>query len=313
MSSLRIALCQMLVSRSKEDNIRRAAGFVAEAASKGAELVVLPECFNCPYGTKYFAEYSEVIPKSAAEATASGASPTVAAMAAAAAEHRVWLVAGSIPEVEPARAGHADAKPRLYNSSIFFSPTGDIVNVHRKVHLFKIDTPTVKFDESEVLTAGASANAVRCALPAGHTQASATEPGTDIGVGVGICFDVRYPQLATHYSEQGTGLLVYPGAFNLVTGPPHWLLTARARAIDNQQFVALCSPARDTTAEYVAYGHSAVVDPWGETVAQAGEGEELVLATLDLSLIASTRRRLPITAGIRNDVYRLNWTALPQL
>ena len=266
----------MLVGRNKSQNIEKATSMIREAAGKGAQLVVLPECFNCPYGTKYFGEY--------AEAAAPG-HPTYDAMSAAARDNKVWLVAGSFPEV--------DNMKRLFNSSLTFDPSGTVVNVHRKVHLFKINTETVKMDEGEVLTAGSSARSV------------ALSP--DLRMGVGICFDVRYPQMAMEYVQQGTSMLVYPGAFNMVTGPAHWQLIAQARAIDSQQFVMLCSPARDETADYVAWGHSLVVDPWGTVVASLNESEGILCADLDLSLIAKTRARLPIQTGTRMDVYSQVW------
>ncbi len=277
-ASLRVGLCQLLVGRNKTQNVEKAATMIREAAQKGAQLVVLPECFNCPYGTKYFKEYAEV---------AAPGSPTFDAMSAAARDNKVWLVAGSFPEI--------DSQSRLFNSSVTFNPAGTAVNVHRKVHLFKINTETVKFDESEVLTAGNTANAV-----------TISESG--LKMGVGICFDIRYPQMAMQYSLQGTSLLVYPGAFNMVTGPVHWQLTAQARAVDTQQFVLLCSPARDEAADYVAWGHSLVVDPWGTVVASLNEAEGVLCADLDLSLIEKTRARLPIISGTRwSDAYSQSW------
>ncbi len=276
--SLRVGLCQLLVGRNKAQNVEKATNMIREAASKGAQLVVLPECFNCPYGTKYFKDYAEM---------ASPGNPTFDAMANAARDNKVWLVAGSFPEI--------DSQSRLFNSSVTFDPTGAAVNVHRKVHLFKINTETVKFDEAEVLSAGCTATAV-------------TMPDIGMKMGVGICFDIRYPQMALQYSLQGTSLLVYPGAFNTVTGPVHWQLTAQARAVDSQQFVLLCSPARDESADYIAWGHSLVVDPWGTVVASLSEGEGLLCADLDLSLIDKTRARLPIVSGTRwGDVYSQHW------
>ncbi len=280
--TLRIGLCQMLVQADKMINLEKAKSMIHEAKAKGADVVVLPECFNCPYGTKYFATYAEPIPVDGAP---SSEAITFSAMSSAAREAGVWLVAGSIPEV--VQTGN---QPVYYNSSMLFDRSGSLQNVHRKVHLFRINTEQVKFDEGEVLTGGNTAKAV-------HMK------DLNCTLGVGICFDIRYPSLAAHYCSEGSELLCYPGAFNMVTGPAHWSLTAKARAVDNQQFVVLCSPARDTTADYVAYGHSLVVDPWGEVLAEAQEGEELVLATLDLDKTAVTRKRLPILSGQRTDLY----------
>ena len=157
-------------------------------------------------------------------------------------------------------------------------------------------------DEGEVLTAGDTPTV----FEAKKSEEHSTLPD-NFKIGVGICFDIRYPQLATYYHQQNTSLLVYPGAFNMVTGPIHWIFAARCRAVDCQQFVAVCSPARDTSAGYVAYGHSAVVDPWGEVLVEAGEGEEIVATDIDFEKLASIRGRLPINAGTRNDLYKLDW------
>jgi hypothetical protein len=129
-----------------------------------------------------------------------------------------------------------------------------------------------------------------------------------VRMGVAICFDIRFPQLAQHYALHGTSMLCIPAAFNMVTGPRHWHLLARMRAVDNQQFVFLCSPARDTGAEYVAYGHSLIVSPMGEILAEAKEGDEgIVCADVDLAVLPTVRQQLPSLAGMRFDVYSGTW------
>lgn len=281
MSKLRVALVQMLVGANKAHNLASASSFIAQAKQGGAELVVLPECFNCPYGTSFFPDYAEPL-------TPGNAS--FDCMAEAARANNVWVLAGSVPEV-----ASLNSENKLFNSSMIFNPLGELVSIHRKVHLFRINTETVKFDEGEVLTAGDTPTVVSL--------------NADVSFGVGICFDIRFPQLALEYVRQGTSFMVYPGAFNMVTGPVHWELLAKARAVDSQQFVVLCSPARDVTASYVAYGHSLVVDPWGTTIAEAGEGEELIFATMDLSMISTTRQRVPALKGTRSDLYTMKWGA----
>ena len=123
-------------------------------------------------------------------------------------------------------------------------------------------------------------------------------------LGVGICYDVRFPELASILSRSGDiCAMVYPGAFNLTTGPLHWELLARGRAVDNQIYVALCSPARDMTASYNAFGHSTVVDPNGEVVVKAGVDEEIVYADLDPKRLGDIRLGIPVTTQRRFDVY----------
>lgn len=273
-----MTLCQMAVVADKSANISKAVRMIGEAAERGSHLAVLPECFNCPYGTKYFEQYSE---------TLSQGSATYDAISAVASEKKIWVVAGSIPE--------KSATGQLFNSSMVFAPDGSLRHVHRKVHLFRLNTEKVKFDEGEVLTGGSTASAVEM-----------REFGLKFGVA--ICFDIRYPMQAFQYTEQGTSFIVYPGAFNMVTGPLHWELSARARATDNQQFVLLCSPARDESADYVAYGHSLVCDPAGRVVAQLDEKEGFLDVELDLTLIQSTRDSIPILKGLRKDLYDFSWT-----
>jgi len=181
-----------------------------------------------------------------------------------------YLVGGSIPERKGAQ---------LFNTSLTFSPTGKLLAVHRKVHLFDIDVPgKIRFQESDVLTGGQTL----------------TDFETDYGkFGLAICYDVRFPEMAMIAARKGAVAMIYPGAFNLTynhccltltgsTGPLHWELLARARAVDNQIYVAMCSPARDLNSTYHAWGHSTIVDPNGEIIARAGEGEEIIYADLSI-------------------------------
>ncbi|TSK42073.1 Omega-amidase NIT2 [Bagarius yarrelli] len=132
------------------------------------------------------------------------------------------------------------------------------------------------------------------------------KPVTLCKVGVGICYDIRFAELAQIYARKGCQLLVYPGAFNLTTGPAHWELLQRARALDNQVYVATASPARDESASYVAWGYSSVVNPWGEVITKAGSDESVVYADIDLQYLADIRQQIPITTQRRNDIYTVN-------
>lgn len=170
-------------------------------------------------------------------------------------EAKAFLIGGSIPE-------YSTTTKKYYNTSLTFSPTGALLATHRKVHLFDVDIPgKIKFKESEVLSPG---NKVTIVDLEGYGK-----------IGVAICYDLRFPELAMVAARKGAFALIYPGAFNLVTGKLHWQLLARARAVDNEVFVAMCSPARDMEATYNAWGHSVVVDPMAEVLVEAGEGEEI--------------------------------------
>jgi predicted amidohydrolase len=121
--------------------------------------------------------------------------------------------------------------------------------------------------------------------------------------GVAICYDMRFPELFRCMSAAGAGIVAVPAAFNMTTGPAHWHLTARARALDNQVYFAAVSPARNTRSSYVAYGHSLVADPWGKIIAEAGTSETILYAKIDLGYIGKVRNQLPLLKHLRNDLY----------
>lgn len=261
-------------------NLSHARSKVLEAAKAGARLIVLPECFNSPYGTGFFPKYAETLHPSP---PTKEQSPSFHALSAIAAEANAYLVGGSIPELET-------TTNKYYNTSLVFSPSGELIGTHRKTHLFDIDIPgKIQFKESDVLTAGDQLTVID--LP---------EYGK---IGLAICYDIRFPEAAMIAARKGAFLLVYPGAFNTTTGPLHWSLLGRARAVDNQAYVALCSPARDLEASYHAYGHSLVVDPSAKILAEAEEQETIIYSDLDNDSIASIRSGIPIYTQRRFDLY----------
>lgn len=203
MAKFKLALIQLLVSANKSQNLKRAAELVSKASKNGANVVVLPECFNSLYGTQYFVEYAEQIRGN-----------TSRALSEIAKENDIYLVGGSFPESE-----EKNGKTYYYNTCTIWNRTGELIGVHRKLHLFDINLPTMKFKESDVLTAGDSMTTV------------STEYGM---LGIGICFDMRFLEPATIAARKGAIAMIYPGAFNLTTGPLHWELLQRARAVDNQ-------------------------------------------------------------------------------
>ncbi|KAJ2504946.1 Omega-amidase nit3 [Coemansia sp. RSA 2049] len=275
MATLKLALIQLATSAHKATNLAHARSKVLEAAKAGANMVVLPECFNSPYGTQYFGQYSE-------EIDAARPSESIRALSEMARDGKVYLVGGSIPEREAATES-------LYNTCTVWNPEGLLIATHRKAHLFDIDFPgKIVFKESEVLKPG---NKV-------------TEFATPWGkFGVGICYDIRFPELAMIAARRGCVGMIYPGAFNTTTGPMHWELLLRARAMDNQIFAAACSPARDLDASYHAWGHSTVVDPFARVVATTGDAEDIVYADIDLALVDEVRRSIPIYSQRRFDIY----------
>jgi omega-amidase len=288
---LRVALCQFHVTPDKEMNHATAADYIDRAAAEGAVLVVLPEIWNSPYATSAFKEYAEVLPQ--VGDTEAKSSPSSALLMERAKQHQVWIVGGSIPEVE--------ADGNVYNTCLVYSPTGTVVAKHRKVHLFDISVPGgITFRESDTLSPGNSL-----------TSFSLRD---DLDVGIGICYDIRFPLQAMLMcqSKPNCKLLIFPGAFNMTTGPAHWELLQRARALDNQCFVVTASPARTPAPEqegkyphYTAWGHSTCVDPWGAVVAKADEKEALILCDLEISRVDEVRTSIPIRNQKRTDLYKL--------
>lgn len=281
--SVKLALIQLASTADKAHNLSHARNKVLEATKQGAKIVVLPECFNSPYGTKYFSQYAEtLLPSPPTEKQ----SPTFHALSKLAKEAQVYIVGGSIPE----RVGEEGPNEKLYNTNLTFNPAGELIATHRKVHLFDIDIPgKITFRESDVLSPGNKITLVD--LP---------EYGK---IAIAICYDIRFPELATIAARKGAFLLLYPGAFNLTTGALHWELQARARAMDNQVYVGLCSPARDMEAEYHAWGHSMVVDPNAEILEQLEEKEAIVVQELKESRIEEVRKGIPLYTQRRFDVY----------
>jgi len=193
----------------------------------------------------------------------------------------VYIIGGSIPE---------RSEGKLYNTCIVISPSGDIIGKHRKVHLFDIDIPgKIRFIESETLTPGDSVTIVETEF---------------CKIGIGICYDLRFPELALKMAKEGCKFLVYPGAFNMTTGPAHFELLQRARAIDNQIYVAAISPARDINATYIAWGHSSVCNPWGEVMVTTDEKEDIIYAEINLNRLEEIRKSIPVIKQKRYDVYK---------
>ena len=269
-NSFKIAACQMMVIDNKEVNVNKAVSMIKEAAQNNAKLVILPEMFNCPYDNQKFREYSENRENS----------KTLEALKKSAIECKIFLVAGSIPESED---------EKIYNSSFIISPEGKLIGFHRKLHLFDIDVPDgIAFKESEIISPGSDITVINTEL---------------CKLGVAICYDLRFPELFRLMTLKGVELMVIPGAFNMTTGPAHWDPINRARAIDNQVYLAAVSPARNKNASYEAYGHSMIIDPWGEVLAQAGFSEEIIYAEIEISHLKEIRNQIPLLRNRRSDIY----------
>jgi predicted amidohydrolase len=272
MTKIKIALCQMNVIDDKKANLKKASSMIADSINNDADFIVLPEMFNCPYSNDKFIEYAEEERESI----------TLSKISKLASDNGVYILAGSVPEKEG---------DQIFNTSYLFDKNGQIIAKHRKMHLFDIDVKDkITFKESDVLTAG------------NEFTLAETEFGR---IGIGICYDVRFVELARIMVENGALILFYPGAFNMTTGPAHWELLFRARALDNQVFCVGVAPALNMDASYHSYGHSIVTNPWGEVVAQADEKEGLIICEIDLNEIKKIREEIPLLKNKRKDLYEV--------
>jgi predicted amidohydrolase len=201
---LRVALCQFPVSADKRENHAMASQYIQKAVEDhGAQLVVLPEIWCSPYATAAFPDYAEVLPE--IESDDAESSPSASLLRESAVKYKIWIVGGSIPE-----RVSAEGQDKIYNTCLVYNPSGRVVAKHRKVHLFDINVPGgISFFESETLSPGA-------------TMSHFTTPHWG-NIGIGICYDIRFPEYSMVLAQKyNCRVLIFPGAFNLTTGPAHW-------------------------------------------------------------------------------------------
>ena len=266
--SLKIAVCQLRTELEQDVTLAKARSMVKEAAQNGADMVALPEMFNCPYSSGFFRKIASL-----------GHEKTVAAMSRWARENSVILIGGSIPEVEG---------DRIYNTSFVFDRNGQQIARHRKVHLFDVDLPGMRFKESDTFTPGEDITVFD------------TEYGK---MGLAICFDVRFPELFRAMAKRGAQIIFLPAQFNMTTGPAHWDLQLRCRAVDNECFFVAAAAARYVGFDYECWGHSMIIDPYGTKLAACDEKEQIIYADVDLERIAQVRAQLPTFLHLRSELY----------
>ncbi len=269
---LNVAAVQLSSGSDVARNVEVAEALVNAAADQGAQYIQLPEYFNFQGRFSGFEGAAESIP---------GA--TTNRMAALAKSRAVTLHLGSLLETSP-------IKGKFYNTSVLIGPSGEILATYRKIHLFDVDVPdAIVHSESDVIAPGEEIVVARLA---------------EFGLGLSICFDVRFPELYRNLALAGADVIAIPAAFNAITGRAHWELLIRARAVENHAFVVAAAQA-GTTAEGIAtFGHSLIVDPWGEVLAEAAsDGPEVVMATLDVSEVARRRAQIAVMDFRRPDLY----------
>jgi len=263
---MKIAALQMVSTPSVERNLATARRLIAQAAAAGAQLAALPE---------YFCFMGEADRDKLAIAEDPGRGPIQQMLAAEAREHGLWLIGGTVP------IRSADPE-RVRNACGVYAPDGTLAARYDKVHLFRYDNGREAYDEGRVLQAG--------------TEPVAFEAG-GLRVGLSVCYDLRFPELyrALMFApgQAPCSLLAVPAAFTHTTGRAHWELLLRARAVENQAYViAPAQGGRHENGRHT-WGHSMVVDPWGEVIAVLPEGEGVVMADIDPARLASVRAQLP--------------------
>lgn len=269
---LRVACVQLSAGGVKADNLEKAERLVAQAAATGADVVVLPEKWNA-FGT------AETL-RANAEPLDGGES--VEAMGEWARRHAITLVGGSITE-------RREDRDKLSNTCLVFDSGGEIVAAYRKIHMFDVEVGGHVYRESE-----------------------AEEPGEETlvcdaegwRVGLSVCYDLRFPELYRILALDGAELVTVPAAFTLYTGKDHWELLLRARAVENQCYVAAANMWGTHGGGKASYGRSMIVDPWGVVLAQAADEDAVVAAEIDHAHMDRIRASLPSLANRRPAAYR---------
>jgi predicted amidohydrolase len=266
---VKVGLCQFNVTNDKDKNLSKAAEMIRKVSQLGAKIVCLPEIFNSPYDNEYFSISAE-----------KQGGKTYNFLKQQAQENNIFLIGGSIPELD---------NKKIYNTSYVFNQEGDLIAKHRKVHLFDINIPgEIEFMESKTLSAGNEITTFE--TPFGK-------------MGLAICFDIRFSEYFRLIAKEEVKAIFVPAAFNMTTGPAHWELAFRSRAVDNQVFMIGAAPARDYKSNYIAYGHSLVVDPFGNILESLGENEDYLVVDIRFDDIKDIRSKLPIVKNRRSDLY----------
>jgi predicted amidohydrolase len=267
---LRVAAVQLNSTGEVARNLASAERLVRAAATDGADLVALPEKWNLLASGEEMAAGAEPLD-----------GPSLAAARGWARELGIHLLAGSVAE----RSGDGE---KAFNTSVLIGPDGEDLAVYRKIHMFDVEAGGVTYRESDHEQAG------------GEIVDAAVG---DLGVGLTVCYDLRFPELYRILAVRGARLIAVPSAFTLATGRDHWEALLRARAIENQVFVLAPNQVGEARPHYSSYGRSAIVDPWGVVLATAADGERFAAADLDLAAQERIRETFPALANRRPEAY----------
>jgi deaminated glutathione amidase len=269
---IRVACVQMTSRADKAANLETAERLVTQAAATGADVVVLPEKWNAIGHADVYLENAEPI----------DGGESAAAMSEWARRHGITLVGGSIAE-------RREGRQKLSNTSLVFDSSGEIVALYRKIHLFDVEVGGVVYHESEVEEPG---------------EEPVVAELEDWKIGLSVCYDIRFPELYRILALEGAELVTVPAHFTTPTGKDHWHVLMRARAIENQLYVAAAAQIGETLPGKPAYGRSLIVDPWGIVLAQAQDEETVIAAEFDRAHLLDIRAKLPSLANRQANAYR---------
>jgi deaminated glutathione amidase len=264
------AVIQFCSNEDKDRNLKLVSQFIDTAVGNGADVVVLPEMFNCCGHTEIMIKNAEKIP-----------GHTINTMSDKARQHGIYIVCGSIFE----KAGDN----RAYNTSVLVGRNGKILAKYSKIHLFDIDIQDkIRYKESELVIAGDKIVTVNMG---------------SFDAGLGICYDLRFCELFRNLALKGAKVIFIPSAFTQTTGEYHWEPLIKARAIENQVFVVAANQTGTSPNNITCYGKSMIVDPWGRVLAKAKDNENVITAEIDLDLLNKVRTEIPLFEHRRTDLY----------
>jgi|SRR6185295_13096785 len=258
----RVAAIQMNSNQDVSHNLTQAEQLIQQAVEQGAELVVLPENFAF-IGLDPTQKPVEVL----------GTGLIQHFLQQCAKKQAIWIIGGTIP------IKHPQDPEKVFSAALVFNPQGQRVAEYYKMHLFDVELPDQKYEESNTFYPGEAT--VVFTTPLGE-------------IGLAICYDLRFPELFRQLQEKNAVLMAIPAAFTVPTGQAHWEILVRARAIENQVYVIAAAQTGHHPNQRQTYGHSMIVNPWGEVLAALNQEESSVVATIDLNDLQALRMRFPV-------------------
>nr|XP_054752197.1 deaminated glutathione amidase-like [Lytechinus pictus] len=268
------AVCQITATEDKEKTFSSCRRVIETACKMGAKMIFLPEaCDNIQRSPADSVNYAEGMD-----------GPTMSAFKQLAKEHKVWLSIGGFHEKNP------EDDSKMLNTHVILDDRGDVVSRYSKTHLFSVDIQgQFKLDERDCCTPG------KTIVPPVDTPLGK--------VGLGICYDLRFPEFSMMLTRQGAEILTFPSAFTIPTGMAHWEPLLRSRAIENQCYVIAAAQTGKHNDGRASYGHAMIVDPWGAVVAHCSEGEGVAVAQIDHGYLQKVRTSMPVWDHRRTDLY----------